>query len=75
MNAAGISTDFLAGYGWTGTEWEAMPGTECRSGGQYYYVDVTWNDCLSSDKYVLISYDQMSYDHVEQLVNPQNRIM
>lgn len=31
--------------------------------GVEYYTDVTWNSCLRSDQYLMITFEQMSWDH------------
>lgn len=31
--------------------------------GVEYYTDVTWNSCLRSDRYMMITFEQMSADH------------
>lgn len=36
--------------------------------GVYYYVDVTWDDCLSNDSYNWLSEKQMSVDHKTEKV-------
>lgn len=74
MNAAGIPTDYISGYGWTGSEWGSHGWNRVLMGGQYYYVDVCWNDCLSSYKYLLLDYEKFSYDHEERRINPENRV-
>lgn len=33
-------------------------------GGVEYYTDVTWNSCLNNQRYLMISFDQMSQDHL-----------
>ena len=45
------------------------------SDGQYYYVDVTWDDSSNTDRYLLISYEEMSIEHHQMEINRQNRIM
>ncbi len=70
MDAAGVPTDFIGGQGWTGREWGSHGWNRVLIDGQYYYVDVTWNDSLGTNKYLLMTYDQISYDHFQQMVNP-----
>jgi len=66
MNAAGIPTDYVRGYANGGRHgWN-----RCLIDGVYYYVDVTWNDSLGNNNYLLISYDQISRDHTETELNP-----
>lgn len=70
MNAAGVQTDYISGYGWDGREWGRHGWNRSLIDGTYYYTDVTWNDCLGENKYLLISLEQMSIDHAERLYNP-----
>ena len=71
MEAVGIPTDYVSGYAWNGVEWGRHGWNRVLIGGQYYYVDVTWNDSTyAPNEYLLISYDEISYDHVEQYYNP-----
>ena len=64
VNAAGVETEYVGG---TAEDSEGVIGTHAwnrvKVGDEWLYVDVTWDDCLSSDKYYLISYDEMSNDH------------
>ncbi len=67
MNAAGIQTDYVSGYSNTGG---SHGWNRCLINGQYYYVDVTWNDSTNNwGKYLLISYDEISRDHIETKIN------
>lgn len=70
MEAAGVPTDYVSGQGWTGSEWGSHGWNRVLIDGTYYYVDVTWNDCLGRNDYLMIGYEQMSYDHYEQRINP-----
>jgi len=68
MNAAGIPTDYVRGYSSSGGRhgWN-----RCLINGSYYYVDVTWNDSKNCwNKYLLVSYEQISVDHIETSINP-----
>ena len=73
MNAAGVETDFISGYGWTGSEWGSHGWNRSLINGVYYYTDATWNDSLGSNQYLLISFEEMERDHRQQKINP-NRI-
>ena len=71
MEAVGIPTDYISGYAWTGSEWGRHGWNRVLINGQYYYVDVTWNDSTyAPNEYLLISYEEISKDHVEKLYNP-----
>ena len=70
MEAAGVKTDYISGKGWTGSEWGSHGWNRVTIGGVYYYVDVTWNDCLRGNYYLLMDYDTFHYDHYQQRVNP-----
>jgi hypothetical protein len=74
MNALGIQTDFIGGYGWNGQEWASHGWNRVLIDGQYYYVDSCWNDSLGYNKYLLMDYDTFSQDHAQRSVNPK-RIM
>lgn len=73
MNAAGVPTDYVRGYGWSGSEWGRHGWNRSLINGVYYYTDVTWNDSTGSNKYLLISFEEMEKNHREQSINP-NRI-
>lgn len=73
MNAAGVETDYISGYGWTGSEWGSHGWNRSLINGVYYYTDATWNDSLGSNQYLLISFEEMERDHRQQQINP-NRI-
>ena len=70
MEAAGVKTDYISGKGWTGTEWGSHGWNRVTINGVYYYVDVTWNDCMRGNYYLLLDYDTFHYDHYQQRVNP-----
>ena len=70
MNALGVPTDYISGYGWNGREWGRHGWNRTLIDGTYYYTDVTWNDSLGENQYLLISFEQMSIDHDERLYNP-----
>ena len=74
MNAAGVETDYVRGYGWSGREWGRHGWNRSLINGTYYYTDVTWNDSMGTSKYLLISFEEMEKDHREQSINPSNRI-
>ena len=66
VNAAGIETEYIDG---TAEDSQGTLGNHAwnrvKVGDDWLYVDVTWDDCLSSDKYYLISYDEMAIDHFD----------
>ena len=68
MNAAGVPTDIITGYGNGGKHgWNRV-----LINGAYYYVDVTWNDTTGNySKYLLISEEQMNRDHQPMKLNPR----
>lgn len=70
MEAAGVSTDYISGQGWNGREWGSHGWNRVLIDGTYYYVDVTWNDSLGRNDYFMLNYEQISYDHYEQRINP-----
>ena len=70
MEAAGVPTDYISGKGWTGAEWGSHGWNRVLVDGTYYYVDVTWNDCVGSNAYFMMTYEQMSQEHVEEKINP-----
>lgn len=74
MNAAGVDTDYVRGYGWSGSDWGRHGWNRSLINGTYYYTDVTWNDSMGTNKYLLISFEEMEKDHREQSINPSNRI-
>ncbi len=74
MNAAGIPTDYVRGYGWSGSEWGRHGWNRVLIDGQYYYVDVTWNDSSSPNRYLLISYDEISKNHQQTELNPKRKM-
>lgn len=64
MNAAGIPCDYVSGYALGGSHaWNRV-----LIDGVYYYVDVTWNDSCYN-QYLLLSYEEMSWTHVETQIN------
>ena len=69
MNAAGIPTDYISGQAFNGVQTGSHGWNRVLIDGAYYYVDVTWNDTCSN-QYLLLSYEQISYDHFEQRINP-----
>lgn len=72
MNAVGIPTDYVRGYGYTSNGQAGRHGwNRVLIDGNYYYVDVTWNDSTNSNKYLLISYEEMSKDHYQTELNPK----
>lgn len=73
MNAAGVETDYISGYGWSGSEWGSHGWNRSLINGVYYYTDATWNDSLGSNQYLLIGFEEMERDHRQQQINP-NRI-
>jgi len=73
MEAAGVTTDYISGQGWTGTEWGSHGWNRIQIDGVYYYIDVTWND-VTNNKYLLMDYDTFHYDHYQQHVNYKYRI-
>lgn len=72
MDAAGIPTDYVSGTANGGRHaWNRS-----LIGGVYYYTDVCWNDSATApNRYLLISYEQMSLDHFQQEINRTNRVM
>lgn len=71
MNRLGIPTDYVSGYANNGRHaWN-----RCNFGGVYLYTDVTWNDSLHTDKYLLITAEQMERDHKTMEINRKNRVM
>ncbi|MDO4965094.1 MAG: transglutaminase domain-containing protein [Lachnospiraceae bacterium] len=68
MNAAGVPTDFIGGYGNGGRHgWNRV-----LINGTYYYVDVTWNDSTGNySRYLLISEAEMNRDHQPRELNPR----
>ena len=60
---AGLDCRIITGQGNNGTGWGAHAWNIVKVDGQYYYIDVTWNDSLSSDKYFLIGKDEFETDH------------
>ncbi|MBQ8327728.1 MAG: SH3 domain-containing protein [Lachnospiraceae bacterium] len=70
MEAAGVKTDYISGQGWTGIEWGSHGWNRVTIDGVYYYVDVTWNDSMGGNYYLLMDYDTFHYDHYQQRVNP-----
>lgn len=73
MCAAGVETDYVAGIGFTGSGSGSHGWNRSLIDDVYYYTDVTWNDGLRDNIYLLISYEEISRDHLEQRINP-NRI-
>lgn len=72
MEAVGIPTDYVRGYAWNGQEWGRHGWNRVLIDGQYYYVDVTWNDSsYAPNRYLLISYEEISRNHQEVSYNPQ----
>ncbi|MCQ2082341.1 MAG: hypothetical protein MJZ11_11850 [Lachnospiraceae bacterium] len=71
MNKLGVPTDYVSGYANGGRHaWN-----RCNFGGVYLYTDVTWNDSLHTDKYLLITAEQMERDHQTMEINRKNRVM
>lgn len=76
MDAAGIPTDYVSGQAWSGKEWGRHAWNRSLINGVYYYTDVTWNDNPTApNRYLLITYEEMSQRHVQQEINRQNRVM
>ena len=74
MNAAGIPTDYVRGYGWSGSEWGRHGWNRVLINGQYYYVDVTWNDSSNPNRYLLVSYEEISREHQQTELNPKRKM-
>lgn len=65
MNALGMTADYVSGWANGGRHaWNRV-----LIGETYYYVDSCWNDCLSTTKWLMISYEQMSVDHEQWEIN------
>lgn len=76
MDAAGIPTDYVSGQGYNGQTTGRHAWNRSLINGVYYYTDVCWNDSATSpNRYLLISYEQMSIDHFQQEINRTNRVM
>ena len=72
MNFLGVPTDYVSGYAWTGREWGRHGWNRVLINGNYYYVDVTWNDSKYDrlkNRYLMISYDEMSKNHAQRELN------
>ena len=69
MCAAGVPTDYVSGYAWTGEDWGRHGWNRSLINGVYYYTDVTWNDCLEENDYFMISEQQMTNDHDMRAIN------
>ena len=74
MNAAGIPTDYVSGYGYSNGSWGRHGWNRSLIGGKYYYTDVTWNDGVGRNEYLLISFEQMAIDHHEKCLNPKRKM-
>lgn len=69
MNAAGIPTDYVSGTAFNGVQSGRHGWNRVLIGGNYYYVDVTWND-TTYNSYLLVDYSTISRDHFEERYNP-----
>jgi|GEM_PF-5204483 len=63
-NSAGVETEFVIGTA-GGAEHSF---NRCLINGEYYYVDVTWNDAMNN-AYLLMSYDVISATHTVNSIN------
>lgn len=77
MNSLGVPTDYVSGYAWSGREWGRHGWNRVLIDGNYYYVDVTWNDAKYDsykNRYLLVSHEKMSRDHAERALNPRREM-
>lgn len=66
--AAGIETQYITG----GTDTNSDPSAHSWNrvkldDGNWYYIDVTWDDCVSGDKYFMIPEEVMNQDHIPDI--------
>ncbi len=70
MDAAGVPTDFIGGRALYSSGWLKQAFNRVLIDGQYYYVDVEWNDKLGTNAYLLLTYEQISGNHLVDMINP-----
>lgn len=75
LTLAGLNVEYIDGAGVTSDGKGPHAWNKVYIDNKWYYVDVTWDDCHRdngdySDKWFMITYDQMSQDHIEKLSYP-----
>ncbi len=72
MNQAGVPTDYIRGTTSGSSNGSTHAWNRVLIEGQYYFVDVTWNDVPGTnyDKYLLMSEAEISRNHFATKINP-----
>lgn len=60
---AGYDCIYVAGQAYNGKSTGRHAWNMVNIDGEYYWVDVTWDDCLDSKKYFLVSDEKFCEDH------------
>ena len=63
LNKAGISNKYISAEANNGSGWDGHAWNLVNIGGNWYHVDVTWDDGSASTRYFLKSDKSMSADH------------
>lgn len=71
MDAAGVPTDSVGGIVISEGAPVSHSWNRCLIDGQYYYVDVCWNDSSGRNDWLLISGGQMEQDHLPLLIRDE----
>lgn len=71
MDAAGVATDSVGGYVLGENGPVSHSWNRCLIDGQYYYVDVCWNDSAQRNDWLLISGEEMEQDHMALLIRDE----
>ena len=68
MERLGVPTHYCSGIGYTDGTSGSHAWNRSLINGKYYYTDVCWNDYRkqSTDDYLLLTYEEMSKDHLQE---------
>jgi|GEM_PF-5040188 len=66
--AAGIEVEYIAGGTFTNNNPAAHSWNRVKlDDDNWYYIDVTWDDCIGSDQYYMIPEEVMNQDHIPNM--------